>query len=73
MAKKIFDQIESEHRSFIERQHIFFVATAASEGRVNVAPKGMDTLRVVDPNRIIWLNRQERRMKPQRTSWRCRV
>jgi hypothetical protein len=54
--KKVFDQIESEHRSFIERQHIFFVATAASEGRVNVAPKGMDTLRVVDPNRIIWLN-----------------
>ena len=56
MAKKIFEQIESEHRSFIERQHIFFVATAASEGRVNVAPKGMDTLRVFDPNRIIWLN-----------------
>ena len=56
MAKKMFDQIESEHRSFIERQHIFFVATAPSEGRVNVAPKGMDTLRVVDPNRIVWLD-----------------
>ena len=56
MAKKLFDQIESEHRNFIERQHIFFVATAASDGRVNVAPKGMDTLRVVDPNRIVWLD-----------------
>jgi Pyridoxamine 5'-phosphate oxidase len=56
MAPKIFEQIESEPRSFIERQHIFFVATAAREGRVNVAPKGMDTLRVVGPNRIIWLN-----------------
>jgi predicted pyridoxine 5'-phosphate oxidase superfamily flavin-nucleotide-binding protein len=48
MAKKMFDQIESEHRSFIERQNIFFVATAAGEGRVNVAPKGMDTLRIAD-------------------------
>ena len=56
MAKKLFEQIESEHRSFIERQHIFFVATAASDGRVNLAPKGMDTLRVVASNRIIWLD-----------------
>ena len=56
MAKKLFEQIESEHRSFIERQHIFFVATAPSEGRVNVAPKGMDTLRVIDANRIVWLD-----------------
>ena len=56
MAKKLFDQLETEHRTFIERQHIFFVATAASEGRVNVAPKGMDTLRVVDPHRIVWLD-----------------
>jgi hypothetical protein len=51
-----FVQIETEHQRFIERQKIFFVATAAKEGRVNVAAKGMDTLRVVDPNRIVWLN-----------------
>jgi hypothetical protein len=56
MAKKLFDQLETEHRTFIERQHIFFVATAASEGRVNVAPKGMDTLRIIDRDRIIWLD-----------------
>jgi hypothetical protein len=54
MAK--FEQIDGEHQSFIERQKIFFVATAAREGRVNVAPKGMDTLRVLSPSRIIWLN-----------------
>ena len=41
---------------FIETQKVFFVATAAPEGRVNVAPKGMDTLRVLGPNRIVWLN-----------------
>ena len=43
-------------RAFIERQPMFFVATAARDGRVNVSPKGMDTLRVRNDNRIIWLN-----------------
>jgi len=43
-------------RSFIERQHLFFVATAARDGRVNLSPKGMDTLNIIDDNRIIWLN-----------------
>ena len=43
-------------RKFIERQPMFFVATAAPDGRVNVSPKGLDTLRIVDDNRIVWLN-----------------
>ena len=51
-----FTQIEPAHQRFIEAQHIFFVATAAAEGRVNVSPKGMDSLRVLGPNRIIWRN-----------------
>ncbi len=41
---------------FIEIQPLFFVATAGRDGRVNVSPKAMDTLRIVDDNRIIWLN-----------------
>ncbi len=43
-------------RDFIERQQVFFVATADRAGRVNVSPKGMDTLRIEDDNRIVWLN-----------------
>lgn len=43
-------------RTFIERQPLFFVATAAREGRVNLSPKGLDTLRIVDDTRIVWLN-----------------
>lgn len=43
-------------RRFIVRQPVFFVATAAADGRVNVSPKGMDTLRVIDDHRVIWLN-----------------
>ncbi|MFZ9002987.1 MAG: pyridoxamine 5'-phosphate oxidase family protein [Robiginitalea sp.] len=41
---------------FIEDQPIFFVATAMKEGRINLSPKGMDTLRIPDPNTVLWLN-----------------
>ena len=41
---------------FIESQPMFFVATAAPSGRVNLSPKGLDSLRVLDRRRIVWLN-----------------
>ncbi len=43
-------------KAFIEKQSVFFVATADVTGRVNVSPKGMDTLRIEGDNRIVWLN-----------------
>lgn len=43
-------------RSFIEKQHLFFVATAAADGRVNMSPKGADTLRIIDDTHLTWLN-----------------
>lgn len=43
-------------RAFIERQPMFFVATAAPTGRVNVSPKGAETLRIVEDTHIRWLN-----------------
>jgi len=55
MAKQ-YSQLTGELSDFIRRQKIFFVGTAASDGRVNVSPKGMDTLRVVSANRVVWLN-----------------
>ncbi|MET1411262.1 pyridoxamine 5'-phosphate oxidase family protein [Roseibium sp. HPY-6] len=48
--------LNSTLRSFIERQPMFFVATADVAGRVNVSPKGMETLRVVDDTHVRWLN-----------------
>lgn len=48
--------LDSKHIAFIQRQHLFFVATAAADGRVNLSPKGLDAFRVLDSNRIIWLN-----------------
>lgn len=51
-----YREISEDHRQFIEEQKIFFVGTATSDSRVSVSPKGMDTLRVVDGNRVVWLN-----------------
>ena len=43
---------------FVERQHIFFVATApaGADGHVNVSPKGHDTFRVLDPRTVAYLD-----------------
>jgi predicted pyridoxine 5'-phosphate oxidase superfamily flavin-nucleotide-binding protein len=47
----------SEHLiEFISEQKVFFVGTATKDSRVNVSPKGMDSLRVLNNNRVIWLN-----------------
>ena len=43
-------------RAFIERQPMFFVATAAATGRVNLSPNGADSLRIMDDTRVLWLN-----------------
>lgn len=43
-------------RRFIERQKVFFVATAAETGRVNLSPKGADTLRIINDQHLRWLN-----------------
>jgi len=42
--------------AFIQAQKLFFVGTAAPSGRVNVSPKGMDTLRIKGPKQLYWLN-----------------
>ncbi len=55
MAKQ-YPGITENLAAFITEQKIFFVATAAKQGRVNVSPKGMDSLRVLDDKRVIWLN-----------------
>ena len=51
-----FPALEEPHIKFIEEQHIYFTASAAPEGRVNLSPKGGDSLRVLGPNRILWRN-----------------
>ncbi len=51
-----FPSISEKLQRFIEAQKIFFVATATADSRINLSPKGMDSLRVLAPNRVVWLN-----------------
>ena len=53
---KFFDHLNEDLSTFVQEQAIFFVGTAAAEGRVNVSPKGLDTLRVLNPNQVAWIN-----------------
>jgi hypothetical protein len=50
------DHLTEEHAAMISRQSVFFVATAAEEGRINLSPKGYDTFRVLSPTRVAWLD-----------------
>ena len=51
-----FDALSEKHIRFIEAQKIFFVGTATADSRIIVSPKGMDSFRVLGPNRVAWLN-----------------
>lgn len=53
-----YETISERLRAFIEAQHVFFVATAPSggDGRVNLSPKGLDTLRVLDERKVVYLD-----------------
>jgi hypothetical protein len=51
-----FPALQATHSAFIAAQHLFFVGTAAADGCVNVSPKGTDSLRVLSPNQVVWLN-----------------
>ena len=51
-----YECLNNKQISFIQKQSLFFVATADCEGLVNVSPKGMDSLRVIDKNQLVWLN-----------------
>ena len=56
---KTFDAIDDRLRAWIERQRMFFVATApsGSDGHVNLSPKGpIETLRVLGPNTVAYLD-----------------
>lgn len=55
MAKR-YDELNQDLIQFIWKQQMFFVATAPANGHVNVSPKGLDSLRVLAPNIVAWLN-----------------
>lgn len=50
------DTLTNKHQAMIAAQPVFFVATAAAEGRVNLSPKGYDAFRVLAPTRVAYLD-----------------
>ncbi len=53
---KFYTELTERLQGFIAQQKLFFVATAPVEGRINLSPKGMDSIRVLGSQRIAWLN-----------------
>lgn len=55
---KFHEAIQPAHKDFIERQHLFFVATAplSAAGRVNLSPKGLDCFRVLSGHRVAYMD-----------------
>jgi len=51
------DHITPRDQAMIARQTVYFVATAAAGGRINLSPKGLaDTFKVLGPNRVAYLD-----------------
>jgi hypothetical protein len=55
---KFFDAIQPSHTGFIQKQQMFFVATAplSGNGRVNLSPKGLDAFRVLDEHTVGYMD-----------------
>lgn len=51
-----FEDLNKKHIEFIQAQHLYFVATAAQSGTVNLSPKGMDSFKVINEQEVVWLN-----------------
>jgi hypothetical protein len=55
---KAFDELLPRHREFIEAQKMFFVGSAplSPRGHVNVSPKGLDSLTLLDATRVAYID-----------------
>lgn len=51
------ETLTDRHVAFIAKQPVFFTATAAADGRINLSPKGYaDTFRVLSERCVAWLD-----------------
>ena len=53
---KFYSELDDQLREFIDRQQIFFTASAPTEGRINLSPKGMDTFRCLNHQQVAYLD-----------------
>jgi hypothetical protein len=52
-----YPAIDDKHRRFIERQRVFFTASAAAGTHINCSPRGTDCFRILTANRVVYLDR----------------
>lgn len=55
---KPFTELTDNHVAWIEKQRMFFVATAptAADGLLNLSPKGLDSFTVIDSTTVAYLD-----------------
>lgn len=53
---KVFESIDRRFSEFILEQKIFFTASAAADGRVNISPKDRSSLRILGENRVAYID-----------------
>jgi hypothetical protein len=53
---KFYEALTPELTAFIRKQKLFFVATTAPDARINLSPKGLDSLRVLDDHTLAYLD-----------------
>lgn len=55
---KVYPEIDEKMKAWVEKQKLFFVATAplAGDGMVNCSPKGMDSFRMLGPRTVGYLD-----------------
>ena len=55
---KTYDSLTDHLQEWILQQHLFFVATAplSAEGHVNLSPKGLNSLRILNTNTVAYLD-----------------
>jgi pyridoxamine 5'-phosphate oxidase-like protein len=55
---KTYDGIDDDLSAWLTKQPLWFVATAplGADGHVNVSPRGHDTLSVLGPRRVAWVD-----------------
>ncbi len=55
---KTYPTIDDSVREFIHAQKVFFVGSAPldANGHVNLSPKGLDTLRILEPSTVAYLD-----------------
>mgnify|MGYP003451520799 FL=1 len=53
---RFYPALEASHRDFIAAQKLFFTASGTADSRLNLSPKGMDSLRVLSDSRVAYLD-----------------